>query len=159
SVRSLFVQNRDAQAVQAATALLSTNHAEALFIGGLAVWRLDHNDSATAFFDAAYRAADTPDVRAASAFWAGHVQQLLGNRGGFAVWMRRASLEGDAFYAMVARRSLGPSLACAAGWTIGNADTDALVATTQGRRAFALLQVGEKHYAEAELRALWVDTA
>ncbi len=159
SVRTLFVQNRDEQAVATATALLSTNHAEALFVGGLAVWRLDHNDNATAFFDAAYRAADTSALRAASAFWAGHVQQELGNRGGFAVWMRRATLEGDAFYAMIARRALGPSLACAAGWTIGNADVDALQATAQGRRAFALLQVGEKRYAEAELRALWVDTA
>jgi soluble lytic murein transglycosylase-like protein len=43
--------------------------------------------------------------------------------------------------------------------TIGNADTDALLATPEGRRAFALLQVGEKAYAEAELRELWVDTA
>jgi soluble lytic murein transglycosylase-like protein len=159
SVRTLFVENRDAQAVATATALRSTNHAEALFAGGLATWRLDHNDSATALFDAAYRTADSSALRAASAFWAGHVQRQLGNRGGFAVWMRRAALEGDAFYAMIARRALGPSLACTAGWTIGNADIDALLATPQGRRAFALLQVGEKHYAEAELRALWVDTA
>ena len=43
--------------------------------------------------------------------------------------------------------------------TIGNADLEALLATPQGRRAFALLQVGEKRLAEAELRALWVDTA
>ena len=33
------------------------------------------------------------------------------------------------------------------------------MATPQGRRAFALLQVGEKRLAEAELRSLWVDTA
>lgn len=158
-VRALFVQNRDGQAVQAATALRSTNQAEALFVGGLAAWRLDHNDSATAFLDAAYRAAASSAVRAASAFWAGHVQQQLGNRGGFAVWMRRAALEGDAFYALIARRALGPALACVPGATIGNADIEALLDTPQGRRAFALLQVGEKRYAEAELRALWVDTA
>jgi soluble lytic murein transglycosylase len=159
SVRTLFIQNRDEQAVEAATALLSGNHAEAQFVGGLAAWRQEHDSGATAFFDAAYRAADTAALRAASAFWAGHVQQQLGNRGAFAIWMRRAALEHDTFYAMIARRALGPSLACAAGWTIGNADIDALLATPQGRRAFALLQVGENHYAEAELRALWADTA
>lgn len=158
-VRALFVGNRDEQAVRDATALLSTNQAEALFVGGLAIWRLHHDDNATAFFDAAYRAASSSDVRAASAFWAGHVQQQLGNRGGFAVWMRRAALEGDAFYALIARRALGPALACVSGATVGNADIDALLDTPQGRRAFALLQVGEKRYAEAELRALWVDTA
>jgi soluble lytic murein transglycosylase-like protein len=33
------------------------------------------------------------------------------------------------------------------------------MATPQGKRAFALLQVGEQRLAEAELRTLWVDTA
>jgi hypothetical protein len=42
--------------------------------------------------------------------------------------------------------------------TLGNADTEALLATPQGRRAFALLQVGEKRLGEAELRSLWIDT-
>ena len=73
--------------------------------------------------------------------------------------MRRAALEDDTFYGLIARRALGPSLTCVASGAIGNADVDALLATPQGRRAFALLQVGEKRYAEAELRSLWVDTA
>jgi peptidoglycan lytic transglycosylase len=161
-VRALFAQNRDAQAVQAAAAVVSRAepaNAETLFIGGLASWREDQGDAAIGFFDAAYRAASSPALRAASAFWAGHVQQRLGNRGGFAVWMRRAALEGDEFYAMIARRALGPSSACVAGGTIGNADVEALLDTPQGKRAFALIQVGEKRMAEAELRDLWVDTA
>jgi len=160
-VRAQFVQNRDAQVLQEATALLpraTPANAEALFVGGLASWRQDKSDTATAFFDAAYRGASSPALRAASAFWAGHVQQRLGNRGAFAVWMRRAALEGDAFYAMIARRALSPSAACASGATIGNADVEALLATPQGKRAFALIQVGEMRRAEAELRALWVDT-
>lgn len=161
-MRALFVQNRDAQVVQLATGLLphaTPANAEALFIGGLASWRQDKSDTATVFFDAAYRGASSSALRAASAFWAGHVQQRLGNRGAFAVWTRRAAMEGDAFYAMVARRALGPVAACAAGDTIGNADVEALLATPQGKRAFALIQVGEKRLAEAELRSLWADTA
>ena len=110
-------------------------------------------------FDAAYRAASTPALRAAGAFWAARVAQRGGDRGRFAVWMRRAALEGDTFYGLIARRALGPAVACAPRETIGNADLEALLATPQGRRAFALLQVGEKRLAEAELRALWADTA
>ena len=161
-LRDLFVRNHDEQVVREAAALLpgaEPANAEALFVGGLASWRQDRSDAATAFFDAAYRAATSSALRAASAFWAGHVQQRLGNRGGFAVWMRRAALEGDAFYAMIARRALGPSPDCTAGGAIGNADVEALLATAQGKRAFALIQVGEKRLAEAELRALWIDTA
>ena len=58
--------------------------------------------------------------------------------------MRRAAQEGGTFYGLIARRALGPAIDCVPGETIGNADLDALVATPQGRRAFALLQVGEK---------------
>src|SRR5262249_28631070 len=98
------------------------------------------------------------DIRAAGAFWAGRVAERAANRGGFAVWMRRAALEGT-FYGLIARRALSPSLACMPGETVGNADLEAVQETPQGRRAFALMQVGEQHLAEAELHALWVDTA
>lgn len=163
-VRALFAANRDEAAINAATPLAavgrtSQDGAGALFVAGLAAWRQEQGDIAVGFFDAAYHAASTAELRAASAFWAGRVEQHVSDRGSFAVWMRRAALEGDTFYALIARRALGPSPACVAGGTIGNADIDALLATPQGRRAFALLQVGEKRYAEGELRALWVDTA
>ena len=82
----------------------------------------------------------------AGAFWAGRVALRAGDRGGFATWMRRAALEGDTFYGMIARRALGTATACAVGETIGNADLEALLDTPQGRRAFALLQVGERRW-------------
>jgi soluble lytic murein transglycosylase len=163
-VRSLFVENRDTDAVSAAEPLLAGASAEpaaaeALFAAGLAAWRLNQSDTAYAYFEAAYHAASPATLRAASAFWAGHVEQRRQDRGGFAVWMQRAALEHDTFYGHVARRALGPSIACQPGETIGDADVDALLATPQGRRAFALVQVGEKRYAETELRTLWADTA
>ena len=163
-VRALFVKNRDDAAIAAATPLLTAGSlppgaSEALFVAGLSASRQAQPEIAMGFFEAAYAAANSAFTRAASAFWAGHVQQRLANRGGFAVWMRRAALEGDTFYGLIAHRALGPSLACVPNGTVGNADIDALLATPQGRRAFALLQVGEKRYAEAELRDLWVDTA
>ncbi len=161
-VRSLFVDNHDAAAVTAAQPLLARASepaaAEALFVAGLAAMRLDQSDTAYAFFDSAYHAAALSSLRAASAYWAGHVEQHRQDRGGFAVWMQRAALERDTFYGRIARRALGPSVACLPGETIGNADVDALLATAPGRRAFALLQVGERRYAETELRGFWANT-
>src|SRR5271166_3315058 len=154
--RLLFVQNRDADAV--ATARMRPDDAEAQLIGRLAALRLGQGDAA-ALFDAAYRTASTPALRAAGAFWTARVAQHGGDRGKFATWMRRAALEGDTFYGLIARRALGPAVACVPGETLGNADMEALLAAPQGRRAFALLQVAEKRLAEAELRALWSDTA
>ena len=154
--RSLFVANRDVEAIAAAR--MRPADAEAQFAGGLAAVRLDHEDAA-GFFDTVYRTAETQALRAAGAFWAARIAQHGGDRGRFAVWMRRAGLEGDTFYGLIARRSLGPAAACMPAGTLGTADIEALSATPQGRRAFALLQVGEKRLAEAELRALWTDTA
>jgi soluble lytic murein transglycosylase len=155
--RALFVQNRDSEAVSAA--LAPQADADALLAGGLAAVRLTRRDEAVNLFASAYRTASTSALRAASAFWAGHVAQRAGDRGGFAEWMRRAAAEGDNFYGLIARRALGPAVTCIPNQTLGNADLDALLATAQGRRAFALLQVGEQRLAEAELRSLWLDTA
>ena len=113
----------------------------------------------SSLFDAAYRAASTPALRAAGAFWAGHVAQRGGDRGGFAVWMRRAALEGGTFYGRIARRALGPAIACAAGGTIGNADLEALLGDAAGTPCLRSAAGGREPLAEAELRALWLDTA
>jgi soluble lytic murein transglycosylase-like protein len=154
--RLLFVQNRDAEAVAAARQ--RPGDADAHLAAGLAALRLGRND-ALASFEAAYRDSGTPEIRAAAAFWVGRVAQRGGDRGRFASWMRRAAVEGDTFYGLIARRALQPELGCVPSGTLGIADMEALLAMPQGRRAFALLQVGERLLAEAELRALWLDTA
>jgi soluble lytic murein transglycosylase-like protein len=160
-VRTLFVQNRDAAAMAAAAALLSRtpssgSSGEPLFAGGLAAWRSGGVAEALDFFEAAYRSAPSAALRAAGAYWAARAARRQADRSASIVWLRRAAQETDTFYGRIAGRALGPTLACP-GETIGTADIDALAATPEGRRAFALLQVGEKRRAEAELRALWAD--
>jgi soluble lytic murein transglycosylase-like protein len=150
------VQNRDAEAVAAARARPAD--AEAQLAGGLAALRLGRND-AGGLFEATYRDAASSAERAAGAFWAARVAQRAGDRGRFASWMRRSADEGDSFYGQIARRALHPAVGCIPAGTLGTADLEALSASAQGRRAFALLQVGEQRLAEAELRALWLDTA
>ena len=161
-VRALFVQNHDAAAVAAAAALLSRppaqgNGSEPLFAGGLAAWRVGNATLAVGLFEAAYRMAPTAAQRAAGAYWAARSAQHQADHSAAIVWLRRAAQETGTFYGRIAGRALGPTLACLPGEVLGTADIDALVATPEGRRAFALLQVGEKHRAEAELRALWAD--
>ena len=162
SAHALFMQNRDAEAAAVATRLLSgattgTDVADGLIAGGWSAWRLGETQTARVFFETAHRLASGTTARATSAFWAARAAQRQNDRAGAVIWMRRAAAEGDRFYARIARRALGPSLACVAGATIGEADVDALMATQAGRRSLALLQVGEKRQAEAELRALWLD--
>ena len=75
--------------------------------------------------------------------------------------MQRAAENPRAFYGLIARRALGQGVGTAkpfAGGTLGEADMDAVAATPQGNRAFALLQVGQPARAEAELRQLWAAT-
>src|SRR5579883_1520958 len=124
--RSLFVRNRDEDVIASVRPLLSAGaqdeaSGDALIVAGLASIRLGQEELGAAFFDVAYHSAPTAALRSASAFWAGRIAQRRGDRGAFAVWMRRAALEGDTFYAMIARRALGPTAACLTGATIGNA--------------------------------------
>jgi soluble lytic murein transglycosylase len=128
-----------------------------LLSAGLAAWRASGAQAAFGYFQAAYQAAPIASLRAAGAFWAARAAQREDDHSAAVVWLRRAAQEIDTFYGRIAARMLGPSIPCQPGQTLGPADIDALRTTPGGRRAFALLQVGQKPRAEAELRGLWAD--
>jgi soluble lytic murein transglycosylase-like protein len=161
AVRALFVEHRDADAVAAALALdarpSQRGSGDGLLAGGLAAWRGGDAATARALFDATWRTAPAAALRAAGAYWAARAARREADAGAAILWLRRAAEEQDTFYGRLAGRSLGPSRACLRDETLGIADLDAIAARPAGRRAFALLQVGEKHRAEAEFRALWAD--
>ncbi len=179
-VRTLLVQNNDNAAVETALSLLDIpqplpREAESLFSGGVAAWRLGDFTTAKLLFEAAWHVGDAPSLRAAAAFWIARVAHNARDHGSYTFWLRRAAKNPDTFYGPIARRALNPGAAClpplaamALGRTtpgnqrdskpiVSNADVDSLMATSQGRRGFALLQVGEHDRAEAEFRALWFD--
>jgi soluble lytic murein transglycosylase len=163
AARALFVQNRDAAAVAAAAPLLSRpaslpGSGEALFAGGLAAWRLDDTETAQAFFEAAWRAAPSAPDRASDAFWAARAVERRVGRATAAVWLRRAAEDRNTFYGRIAARVLQPMQDCLESATLGIVDVDFLASTPGGRRAFALLQVGQTRLAEAEFRLLWSDS-
>jgi soluble lytic murein transglycosylase len=167
SPRALLARNDDPAAVDAALALLAGSPAaptaDGIFAGGVAAWRQHDMVTAKSLFEGAWRAADTASLRAAAAFWTARLAEQAHDRGGRIFWLRRAARETGTFYGPVARRALNPIVSCLPSATSGrpmltNADVDALMATAAGRRSFALLQVGERGRAEAELRTLWLDS-
>lgn len=158
----LFTLNRDAEALDiAATAMQRARPDQQVvlagYVAGLAAWRLDLPDLARGHFEAAARAPiGAAALRAGAAFWAARANLRTGNPSGYIPWMRRAAEEKRTFHGQLALRALGQSFWAARNTeTLGEADIEAVGATPQGRRAFALLQVEQPARAEAELRALW----
>jgi soluble lytic murein transglycosylase-like protein len=137
--------------------------AESLFAGGVAAWRLNDLASARPLFEAAWHGADTASLRSAASFWTARVAENARDRASRIFWLRRAAKETGTFYGPIARHALDPIVPCVPSYSpskpvVTNADVEALMATEPGRRSFALLQVGERTRAEAELRSLWFDS-
>ncbi|MGH7210622.1 MAG: transglycosylase SLT domain-containing protein, partial [Acetobacteraceae bacterium] len=97
---------------------------------------------------------------AASAYWAARAALRQHHVADYYDWLRRAAAERRTFHGLIARRILGWGTGLILGHEVlSQADVDALAAMPRGRLAFALLQVGQRERAEAELRALWPEVA
>ncbi|MBN8891409.1 MAG: hypothetical protein BGP12_07775 [Rhodospirillales bacterium 70-18] len=163
----LFTLNRDQEAYDLgasgvhACRLADPDCQEAALAGyaaGLAAWRMDRPDLAKPMFEAAWRAEFTTSaLRAGAAFWAARSHLALRDPVRYFQWMQRAAAERRTFYGMIARRTEGLPVGFSRGprETLGEADVEAVEATEAGKLAFALLQVGQRDRAEAELRMLW----
>ena len=164
----LFTLNRDSEAY--ALGRGGTRHCDAKDcqisslagqMAGLAAWRMGRPDLARPMFELAWRAElSTASLRSAAAFWAARAQLRTGHPAAYQPWMMRASTEPRTFYGLLARRTLGLGFGFAPGGRdtreiLSEADVEAVAATAEGMRAFALLQVGQAQRAEAELRQLW----
>jgi soluble lytic murein transglycosylase-like protein len=158
----LFTQNHDAQALDIiAPALRDTSASRQVVlagvVAGLVAWRHHQPSLAAIYFVAAARAPlGSAAQHAAASFWAARAERRVGNSVSANYWLRQAAKQPGTLHGMIAQRALrlrsGPGLDRD---TLSQADVDAIAATPQGLRAFALLQVGQQDRAEAELRALW----
>ncbi|GAN97354.1 lytic murein transglycosylase [Komagataeibacter europaeus NBRC 3261] len=154
------------------------------YVAGLAAWRQGRPDMAEPLFEAASRASLTPgSIRAGAAYWAARAHQATGDVAAYHPWLHRAAAAPHTFYGLLASQilglraaapksahtpdTIGPNAAMtlaaeqqtihAGNRVLGEIDIEAVAATPAGRRAFALLQVGERDRAEATLRRMWPD--
>jgi soluble lytic murein transglycosylase-like protein len=158
----LFTQNEDTDAGLVAD--LALNGAPVadqpglgFYIGGLAAWRLHQFELARTMFEGGATASKTSGrLRAASAFWASRASRAKHDLAGTVKWLEVAAAERLTLHGLLARRILriDPG-SLVSGGLLSQADVDAVAATPHGRRAFALLQIGQPGRAEAEMRALW----
>ena len=160
AARDAFLHGRDAAAQKMGRDAWDRSRGrdgQAAYVAGLAAWRRGRFNDASAMFGAASAADGSgPGLRAGAAYWAARAYLRQGEPESWRPWMLRAASLPQTLHGMLARRALGLSLPeTPASPTISEADIDAIAATPQGRRAFALLQVGEPARAEAELRRLW----
>ena len=171
AARILFTLNRDDEAYDLAAgdvhgcgpgaASTCARAALAGYVAGLAAWRADRFEAARPMFQAAWRAeVTTPALQAGAAYWTARTYLRTGDVAGALPWLVRAADQRRTFYGLLARRAmglpLGPSrVGPGERETLGEADLDAVAATSQGLRAFALLQVEQPERAAAELRGLW----
>jgi soluble lytic murein transglycosylase-like protein len=156
---ALFHQARDEDAFRLAAevARQNPNITYPAFVAGLAAWGLGRPDHALPMFEAAARAEiGPPALRAAAAFWTARAAVRTRRPQLYVPWMLQAAQEPRTFYGLIARRVLG--LAPGFAWereVTGEAEGAALAETAAGWRALALLQIGQRGKAEAELRRLW----
>lgn len=156
--QSLFRQGRDAEAWTIAQEgmRLSPQNALLAYQAGLSAWGMQNYESAYHAFERAARNEQAPPtLRAAAAFWTARAAVRARRPAQYVPWMLQAAQEPRTFHGMIARRSLGlpPGLV----WERDVANetrAQGLAETAGGWRALALLQIGQRERAEAELRLL-----
>ncbi len=158
--RTAFALGKNGYAARLARIAMKQSHGALglpAFVAGLAAWRAGDPSATHLFATAASAPRASHDLAAAAAFWAARSALRGGQDMDYLSWMRRAASTGSGFYTVLAQRMLGqdgidPSFA---NQTLGLADLDAVASYPHGERAFALLQVGQNHLAEQELRYLY----
>jgi soluble lytic murein transglycosylase-like protein len=126
---------------------------DAHWIAGLAAWRLGRFADATAHFEGLAEAESAPTANAAAgAYWAARGHLKLQHPSEVSRWLRQAAAHPRSFYGLLAHRSLGtvPQFAFGAAGLNGDvlAQLESKGATS---RALALVQVGQRDRAEAEI--------
>ncbi|MBT6117310.1 MAG: lytic transglycosylase domain-containing protein [Rhodospirillaceae bacterium] len=153
-----YLNNKDKEALAAADDAAGKGEwaSQAHWAGGLAAWRLGDLDGAKRHFEALAQTGRAGRWnRAAGAYWAARVHLVSRNPSQVSIWLRRAAEERHTFYGLLARRALGLPLDF--DWQLPNsssADLAALKADPRGARALALLQIGQRDWAEQELRRI-----
>lgn len=130
---------------------------EAHWTAALAAWRLEKYELSRDHFDAVSKSAYTsPWLISAGAFWAARASIKIRRPQDFNRYLKQAAEHPRTFYGLLARRLLDEDLEF--DWTpppLAKKAVAELANAPGGRRAVTLLQVGEDHLAERELRIVF----
>jgi len=128
---------------------------EANWTAGLASWRLGNLSKSAYFFNAAAITQGMSDwMKSASAFWAARAYLVSGKPEKVNPMLGLAAAYPRTFYGLLARKML--DLPTTFSWSppaLEQLELDALMTAPAARRAIALLQVGEIHRAERDVRS------
>ncbi|KAF0139847.1 MAG: soluble lytic murein transglycosylase and related regulatory protein [Rhodospirillaceae bacterium] len=159
-----FIDGRDDLALESVGRSPTRDHAVlpiAQWTAGLAAWRQQSLDRARHHFE---RLAQNPRASrgmiAAGAYWTARAN-LKTRRPEFVNhWLHIAASHPRTFYGLLARRALG--LEIRLDWDTAHLtsdDTALMLESPTGRRALALIQVGQGEQAEAELRKVYLNAS
>lgn len=122
---------------------------------GLAAWRNRDYRTAAARFADAYEKGEDPWNKSAAAYWVGRSYLRAKQPAKVSAWLVKAAKQPRTFYGQLAIRALGAENTF--DWrspSFNDRYARAVLATRGGKRALALLQVGQVNQAEKELLVL-----
>ncbi|MDY0883934.1 lytic transglycosylase domain-containing protein [Dongia soli] len=125
---------------------------------GLAAWRKRDYTTAAARFAEAYEKGDDPWNKSAAAYWVGRSYLRAKQPAKVSAWLVKAAKQPRTFYGQLAIRALGTENTF--DWrtpSFNERYARAVLGTRGGKRALALLQVGQVNQAEKELLVLQQD--
>jgi soluble lytic murein transglycosylase-like protein len=157
---AFFGEGRDADALRWASQAADRSGdvlPEAHWVAGLAMWRSGARGAAAArHFEAVGNATDISSwLISAGAYWAARANLATRHPEVVNHWLQRAAAYPRTFYGLLARRALGENIQYS--WDtrpFTDLDGEALKRVPGGRRALALLQIGDRGRAEEELNHL-----
>ena len=161
---ALFYDGKDKQALALAGEIADRNGQDvplSHWVAGLASWRLgDFALASDHFRGFAQSPRSSRWSKAAGAYWAGRARGELGESFNRQFWLLRAALHTNTFYGLIARRSLDAELVFDFdAKPLSDGAVELLTESDEGRRALALIEVGERDRAAAELLRVgsWAD--
>ena len=122
---------------------------------GLAAWRGRDYGRAASRFAASYDNVSDPWSKSAAAYWASRAELRAKQPTKVSAWLVKAAKQPRTFYGQLAMHALGADTDF--DWrtpSFNGRQADAVMATRGGKRALALLQVGQVNAAERELLIL-----
>jgi len=154
--KGYFMAGRDVWAVQWAEKAIKRSGkylSSAHWTAAMASWRLGNMDQAAEHFEKAAQYDSSPWTHAASSFWAARAHLIARRPEKVMALLEQAATNPRTFYGMLANKVLGRDSVF--NWefpAMDSADIHMLLNHQGGRRALALLQVGQDVRAEKEMR-------